>query len=436
MIQGIHKRALKRLTIGWLLLSIIVGGLVYYLEMEKVDDFVLDLAIQESRTFTAANLEHFNRGGDSAAILKAEGKALLRRHFAIIELYDRRKRPILEAVRPGMQAIEEELTRRKHRFPLSNATYYQKFYLGDKLYLQVLVPLHDETKQLAGYFEGVYHVDEATRRSVRNDVARTLIMVIAAMLVTALALYPLIIFLNRELIKFSANLLKTNIELMEVLGSAVAKRDSDTNIHNYRVTIYAIRLAEALGSSSAQIRELTAGAFLHDVGKIGIRDAILLKPGKLDDEEFRVMRTHVTLGVDIIAKSALLKGAREVVEFHHEKYDGSGYMRGLKGEEIPFNARVFAIVDVFDALTSKRPYKDAYRYDEAMAILHAGRGSHFDPLLLDAFTRIAKDLYATLGALNEQEIEALLYRLVHQHFFNGSYLAARFARSAASAAPA
>ncbi len=432
MAQGIHKRALKRLTIGWLLLSIVVGGLVYHLEMEKVDDFVLTLAIQESRTITATNLERFDRTGNRTARLKAEGKALLSRHFAVIELYDRQKHLIFEAVRPSMQALEKEITQRKHRFPLSNATYYQKFYLGDALYLQVLVPIHDQAKQLTGYFEGVYRVDEATKRSVRSRVVRTLAMVIAAMLVTALALYPLIILLNRELIKFSANLLKANVELMEVLGSAVAKRDSDTNIHNYRVTIYAIRLAETLGSSSAQVRELTAGAFLHDVGKIGIRDAILLKPGKLNAEEFRIMCTHVTLGVDIIAKSAQLKGAREVVEFHHEKYDGSGYMRGLKNEEIPFNARVFAIVDVFDALTSKRPYKEAYHYDEAMAILHAGRASHFDPLMLDAFTRIAKELYTTLSTLNEQEIETLLYRLIHQHFFNGSYLAARFARGQAS----
>ena len=118
---------------------------------------------------------------------------------------------------------------------------------------------------------------------------------------------------------------------MEVLGSAIAMRDADTHLHNYRVTVYAIRLAEALGLSKPDIQRLIAGAFLHDVGKIGISDTILLKPpGRLTAQEFQVMRTHVLLGVDIIAKADWLRGARDVVEFHHEKFDGSGYMKGLK----------------------------------------------------------------------------------------------------------
>ncbi|MFA6310781.1 MAG: HD domain-containing protein, partial [Sterolibacterium sp.] len=130
-----------------------------------------------------------------------------------------------------------------------------------------------------------------------------LLMALCTVLVTTLVLYPVIISLNRNVIKFTRDLLKGNIELMDVLGGAIAKRDSDTNIHNYRVSIYAVRLAEAVDLSKDKILNLIAGAFLHDVGKIGISDNILLKPAKLSEEEFSVMKTHVTLGVDILTKS-------------------------------------------------------------------------------------------------------------------------------------
>jgi HD-GYP domain-containing protein (c-di-GMP phosphodiesterase class II) len=244
------------------------------------------------------------------------------------------------------------------------------------------------------------------------------VLVVVVILATTVVLYPVIISLNKGLVKLSSDLLKGNIELMEVLGSAIAKRDSDTNVHNYRVTIYAIRLAEALGLAQTQIRNLIAGAFLHDVGKIGISDNILLKPGKLTDEEFQVMRTHVLLGEDIIAKSNWLQHARDVVEFHHEKYDGNGYMRGLKGEEIPLNARIFAIVDVFDALTSKRPYKEPFSFEEAMSILHRDRGTHFDPRLVDAFSAIAPGLYREISTADDDAVEAMLNDRVRRHFFN------------------
>ncbi len=130
------------------------------------------------------------------------------------------------------------------------------------------------------------------------------------------------------------------------------------------------------------------------------------------------MRTHVLLGEDIIAKSNWLQHARDVVEFHHEKYDGSGYMGGLKGEEIPLNARIFAIVDVFDALTSKRPYKEPFSFEEAMAILHRDRGIHFDPRLVDAFSDIAPALYQEISTAGDEAVEAMLNDRVKRHFFN------------------
>lgn len=413
--QNIHKKIVKRLLLGWLSLSLVVGGAVFYLEMEKVDKLVLGLAVKESLPFT---VEFDRTSATQMEMLKQRADEFLKGHFIVLELYDEHKKQILEQVSSGREEIEQKLKQHVHPFPLENATYYRKFWIDRQLFLQVLLPLRDKSGELIGYFEGVYQVDAETLREIETDIARTLLLVVVVILITAVMLYPIIISLNRGLIKLSSDLLKGNVELMDVLGSAIAKRDSDTNSHNYRVTLYAVRLAETLGLSSAQIRKLIAGAFLHDVGKIGISDNILLKPASLSEEEFTLMRNHVLLGVDIISKSGWLAGAREVVEFHHEKFDGSGYMKGLKGKEIPLNARIFTIADVFDALTSKRPYKEPFGFEEAMGIMQHDSGSRFDPELLHAFSGIAHSLYQDTSHAEDSTLEALLSRLVRKHFFN------------------
>jgi response regulator RpfG family c-di-GMP phosphodiesterase len=135
------------------------------------------------------------------------------------------------------------------------------------------------------------------------------------------------------------------------------------------------------------------GAFLHDVGKIGIPDRILLKPGGLTPEETTIMRTHVELGADIVNHSNWLRRSRDIVLGHHERFDGRGFPRGSSGGDIPLGARLFAVVDVFDALTSRRPYKEPFPYDESMRRLRAESGSHFDPVVLEAFEKIAWDCY-------------------------------------------
>lgn len=413
--QGIHKRIVKRLLLGWLALSLAIGGAVFYLETRNVDRLVLGLATKESLSFTV----EFDRASASQMeMLKQKAGEFLKGHFIVLELYDEHKKQILEQVSAGRENIEQKLKQHVHPFPLENATYFRKFWIDRELFLQVLLPLRDKNGELIGYFEGVYQVDAETLREIETDIARTLLLVVVVILITAVMLYPIIISLNRGLIKLSSDLLKGNVELMDVLGSAIAKRDSDTNSHNYRVTLYAVRLAETLGLSSAQIRNLIAGAFLHDVGKIGIRDNILLKPASLSEEEFTLMRSHVPLGVDIISKSAWLAGAREVVEFHHEKFDGSGYMKGLMGKEIPLNARIFTIADVFDALTSKRPYKEPFSFREAMELMRHDSGSRFDPELLHAFSGIAYSLYQEIGHAGDGALENLLNQLVRKHFFN------------------
>jgi HD-GYP domain-containing protein (c-di-GMP phosphodiesterase class II) len=182
------------------------------------------------------------------------------------------------------------------------------------------------------------------------------------------------------------------------------------------VSVYSVYLAEAINLPRDQIRSLIKGALLHDVGKIGIRDNILLKSGKLTDDEFTVMKTHVDHGMDLTDHASWLKDAQEVVGSHHEKFDGAGYPDGLKGEAIPLAARIFAITDVFDALTSRRPYKEALSYDASMQILDAGRGTHFDPSLLDSFNAIARNLYDTYSGLDGDKSKEQLDSMTEEYF--------------------
>ncbi len=200
------------------------------------------------------------------------------------------------------------------------------------------------------------------------------------------------------------------------LGNAIAKRDSDTDAHNYRVTIYAVRIAESVELDIDSIRTLIKGAFLHDVGKIGIRDDILLKPGKLTDDEFDIMKLHVNHGLDIVNRSDWLLDAGSVVGAHHEKFDGTGYFRGLSGSEIPVTARIFALADVFDALTSRRPYKEPFTFEESMHILLNGSGTHFDPDLLDAFQGIAHPLYEEFASTDDQRPRLELEEILIHYF--------------------
>jgi putative nucleotidyltransferase with HDIG domain len=269
---------------------------------------------------------------------------------------------------------------------------------------------------LIGWFEGIYRVAPASLANATHDAIRAVVTVILAVLATTGLLYPIILRLNRGLLARSQALLDANLGTLETLGSAIAKRDSDTGSHNYRVTLYAVRLAESVGLPSARVRALVKGAFLHDIGKLAIPDAILLKPGKLDEAEFTVMKTHVSHGTDVVGRFQWLNDAADVVGHHHEKFDGSGYTSGLAGEDIPINARIFAIADVFDALTSRRPYKEPMSVAKALSVMIEGRGSHFDPALLDVFVAQAEALHAEIAPCDEACLAATLRDVTRGYF--------------------
>lgn len=179
----------------------------------------------------------------------------------------------------------------------------------------------------------------------------------------------------------------TRKSIIERLGRAAEYKDNETGLHVLRMSHYSQILGRAAGMSESEANNLLLAAPMHDIGKIGIPDNILLKPGKLNEEEWKVMRQHPRIGAGIIGyhHSELLNLSRIVALNHHEKWDGTGYPNGLKGEKIPFVGRIVAIADVFDALTTKRPYKEAWSVDRAIDLITSESGKHFEPKLVELF---------------------------------------------------
>lgn len=187
---------------------------------------------------------------------------------------------------------------------------------------------------------------------------------------------------------------ETRLQIVQRLGRAAEYKDNETGLHVIRMSHFSQLLALAAGCSPAWAEDLLNAAPMHDVGKIGIPDAVLRKPGPLDADEWDTMRRHPEIGAEIIGEhpSGVLQLAREIALAHHEKWDGSGYPRGLAGEAIPLSARIVAIADVFDALTTRRPYKEPWPVQDALDHIAAQAGKHFDPALVALFAPLLPQL--------------------------------------------
>ena len=183
---------------------------------------------------------------------------------------------------------------------------------------------------------------------------------------------------------------------LKALVAALEARDSETHGHSERVVSFSLRLGREFALDAAQTRSLEFGSMLHDIGKIGVPDAVLRKPARLTEDEWEKMRLHPTHGRQILSGIEFLEGAARVVAQHHERWDGSGYPLGLKGEEIDLNARIFAVADAFDAITSDRVYRKGRGYDEALAELEAYSGRQFDPAVVAAFSRVPREEWERL----------------------------------------
>jgi response regulator RpfG family c-di-GMP phosphodiesterase len=195
-------------------------------------------------------------------------------------------------------------------------------------------------------------------------------------------------------------------DTLQALGAAIDLRDNETAGHSRRVCRYSLEIAIAMGWPDKQLSSLARGAYLHDIGKLGIPDGILLKPGPLTADERKVMQRHAQIGFDLIKDIPFLKDAAEIVLTHHERFDGGGYPRCLGGEEILLSARIFAIADTLDAITSDRPYRRASSFQSARETMRPLAGSQFDPQVLDVFLSIPEEIWPAI-ARNQRQVAAL-----------------------------
>jgi response regulator RpfG family c-di-GMP phosphodiesterase len=206
---------------------------------------------------------------------------------------------------------------------------------------------------------------------------------------------------------------------LKALVQALETRDYETHGHSERVVTFSLRLGYELGLDKKALRDLELGALMHDIGKIGVPDAILRKPAKLNDEEWEKMKLHPLHGQRILRNIAFLEGATRIVAQHHEKWDGSGYPSGLRGEDIDFGARIFSVADAFDAIISDRVYRKGRPYNEALEELEKNAGTQFDPLVVEAFKNIPREDWEILRArsLTEKEenfsFQAVVAELVY-----------------------
>src|SRR5690242_19168407 len=211
---------------------------------------------------------------------------------------------------------------------------------------------------------------------------------------------------TEQLRKAMGNLERSYDITLEALGDALDLKDAETEGHSKRVTAFTIAIARALGLSAHEIRVIARGAFLHDIGKMAIPDNILRKPDKLSPEEVVIMREHCYHGYQILKKIPFLAEAAEIVYSHQERFDGTGYPRGLKGEQIPLGARMFSVADTLDAITSNRPYRAAQTVEAAREEIERWSGRQFDPEVVKVFIKMPDNIWEDL----RREIDSQVYR--------------------------
>lgn len=414
-----QKRSAIRIAAVSVLLASLASPVAWFVARESAEESIVSLAIEESgrllHHFDAINLTDPDALAHAALAAKTISGGL----FEIAEIYDRNGSKLAESVTDEGRAVESSVPH--HGVPHYTVASYESIKLPARPWvLRVFVPLRDSATDMnlpiTGYFEGVRIVPSWQQEQIFASSLTVALMVCLASLLCGAALYPVVVHLSADNERKAREVLDSHISMMEALGRAIAKRDSDTGAHNYRVAWIAASIAEHMGLKRSAMQALILGSFLHDVGKIGIPDAILLKPGKLDDAELVIMRTHVEQGESIVYGIGWLNGANAVVAGHHEKWNGCGYPRQLVGEAIPLAARIFAVADVFDALCSKRPYKEPMGFEATMAILEKDTGSHFDPAVMDVFRTMAVKTFKRLANISESDAKQLLEDRVRQHF--------------------
>jgi len=411
MYENIKDNTLFQFIIKLFVITILSSTLwivaIYFYNEHKIVSNIDKMILHEKNIF----LDRFDVR-DLKYILNAIKK---RDDVVYFEVYDNYLKQILK-VKKEQNKIFDHINKILNQIDETSSATIHRLIPIDKENVYLFFHMRFKSNLKYYYLNMVFKLDKQSIQKIHNDIQISIIIVLTTIALVFIFVFPTIYSQYKSLLEAKNKLLQSNINTLISLGNAIAKRDSDTGDHNYRVTYYSIKIAQKLNLSNEQIISLIKGAFLHDIGKIAISDAILLKPAKLDDKEFENMKTHTTKGVEIVQNNLWLEDAKDVISYHHEKVDGSGYPNGLKGDEIPYNARIFAVADVFDALTSKRPYKKPFSLEDSLQIIKNGAGTHFDENIVEAFEEIHKKIYYDILDISSKELEIIFYKTIQPYF--------------------
>ncbi len=417
MKKEIHLRLIKRLFTAWLLSTMIGLAAVATVEFKKLSPSLTRNAVKESSVFMLL-LNDYHRNPDEEHLVQLQqmaAAALEQTSFILVNLMTPDKEPLASVSLPSATAAEEAFAARDMMIISGLHADGGWIFANKRIYHKTAIPVFGSGEKLSGYLTGIYLVSLAESSEFISRFLLSFVICIAAVSLCTLLCYFGFLFMSNHLIRSVGELNRTTIFLLKKLGSALAKGDSQETDHNARVLIYAMRLAESVKLPLEQRRSLIYGVFLHDIGMLSISPAILVKEDELDKEEMKEIAQHPKNGAELIRKFRWLRTAEKVVRYHHENYDGNGYPDGIKHEKIPMTARIFSIADTFDALTSRRPYKDPLPLDESMAIMEQETGLHFDPVLLSSFLQIAPQLHDTIAQRNSKELDKDVDRLLKKY---------------------
>lgn len=351
-------------------------------DLEKL----LDLILKEARRLTRADAGTLYLAKDGQLIFKvSQCQSLTERwgEASMRQMYESFSMPISRESIAGYAALTKDVLNIADVREIRSAASYHYNPSWDERtgYVtrsMLVVPMLNREENVAGVLQLINAMSDSDGGKVVPFPAKQ------EKLVSSLASQAVVAIENAEL---TDDLKQAHLDTIFRLGVAAEYRDRETANHIKRMSQYCVLIAENLGWSGEEVDMILRSSLMHDVGKLGIPDSILQKPGRLTPEERHIMEYHTIIGGNIMkgSKAAVLKQSRIVAITHHEKFDGTGYPRGLKGEEIPVAGRITILADIFDALSSKRVYKEALAEDEVLRILREGRGSFFDPKILDIF---------------------------------------------------
>lgn len=406
--KEIHALLIKRLIGVCLLTMLLVVAATCYFEYRQLGQTLIRDAAKEATLFVPLFLEqHDNHSAGEKVVATPEFyDSIAHTSFIDVRLSTPDGTVFMEKSRANAELIQQRFEGSSvHLDPGGEPSGTWQF-ADKRIYLKTVLPIRGlQDDDILGHLQALYRSSLEDTRAIGWRFLFSCLIGTGAVILCGMLMYPGLIFFHNRLIRSSSDLNLASNFLLKQLGTALAKSDVGVGAHSHRVLIYGIRLAERHKLSRNLIRSFVQGVLLHDIGMLDLDVSLVMKQGPLDKKELSLMQDHVKNGVTQIKRYRWLRDGLNVVRYHHEKYDGSGYPAGLSHDKIPLEARIFAIVDAFDAITSKRPYRQPQELERALAILEQESGSHFDPVLLAPFIEMAPQLYGIVSKLEGKALE-------------------------------